>query len=244
MTLDAPHRHGPRQSWPPISRGNCPMKTLARSRPAATLLPLVATMLIASMLAAAAAQTCNGPTRKINVGVSVSPPNVVHTTAYVAKELGLFAKHCIDANIIQFDGGRSPAATVALAQGNAFANRERRPVGRGMKVQAGLGLRAARRRRPTWSREGIKTLRRSQGQAALRRRRRRRRLQLAHRPRGAEQRPGSAVDDAQFISQGTAGPAARAGRRPDRRRRAASGGRLPRHEEEARASTSSSRSPS
>ena len=40
--------------------------------------------------------------RKINVGVSVAPPNVVHTSPYVAKALGLFAKRCIDANIVQF----------------------------------------------------------------------------------------------------------------------------------------------
>ena len=43
--------------------------------------------------------------RKINIGVSVAPPNVVHTSPYVAKELGFFAKRCIDANIIQFEGG-------------------------------------------------------------------------------------------------------------------------------------------
>ena len=43
--------------------------------------------------------------RKINVGVAVAPPNVVHTAPYVAKALGFFAKHCVDANIIQFDGG-------------------------------------------------------------------------------------------------------------------------------------------
>src|SRR5215470_3953487 len=66
----------------------------------------IATLLAGSLMATgAAAQNagCPGPMRKINVGVSVSPPNVVHTTIYVAKELGLFAKHCIDANVIQFD---------------------------------------------------------------------------------------------------------------------------------------------
>ena len=100
--------------------------------------------------------------RKINVGVSVSPPNVVHTTAYVAKELGLFAKHCIDVNIIQFDGGSSPAASVALTQGNTFATVSDVQVGRGMKVkqiwglapQGAAGLRGRRRHQG---------LRRSQG---------------------------------------------------------------------------------
>ena len=38
----------------------------------------------------AAAQTCPAM-RKINVAVSVAPPNVVHTSPYVAKELGFFA---------------------------------------------------------------------------------------------------------------------------------------------------------
>ena len=79
----------------------------------------------------ATAQACSGPLRKINVGVSVSPPNVVHTAAYVAKELGIFARHCIDANIIQFDGGSSPAASVALTQGNTFTTVNDVQIGRG-----------------------------------------------------------------------------------------------------------------
>ena len=41
-------------------------------------------------VSAASAQSC--PTmRKINIGVSSAPPNVVHTSPYIAKELGLFA---------------------------------------------------------------------------------------------------------------------------------------------------------
>src|ERR1700681_3622397 len=79
----------------------------------------------------AAAQVCTGPLRKINVGVSVTPPNVAHTTPYVARALGLFAKHCIDASIIQFDGGQSPAALVAVAQGTAIANVTDVAIGRG-----------------------------------------------------------------------------------------------------------------
>ena len=46
-------------------------------------------------------------------------PNVVHTSPYVAKALGFFAKRCIDANIVQFEGGQSQTANVAAAQGNA-----------------------------------------------------------------------------------------------------------------------------
>jgi hypothetical protein len=83
----------------------------------------------------AAAQTCSGPLRKINIGVSVTPPNVAHTTPYVAKALGFFAKHCIDANIMQFDGGQSPAALAAVNQGTAIANVTDVAIGRGAKAQ-------------------------------------------------------------------------------------------------------------
>ena len=78
--------------------------------------------------------------RKINIGVSVSPPNVVHTTPYVAKALGYFAKRCIDANIIQFEGGQSPAAKAAAAQGTALVSVSPIAVGRGVKVQQIWGL--------------------------------------------------------------------------------------------------------
>ncbi|HEY2136685.1 MAG TPA: ABC transporter substrate-binding protein, partial [Xanthobacteraceae bacterium] len=99
---------------------------------------IVAGLALATGVGPASAQTCPAM-RKINVGVSVSPPNVVHTTAYVAKELGIFAAHCIDANIIQFDGGTSPAATVALTQGT-FTSVSDVQVGRGMKVKQVWGL--------------------------------------------------------------------------------------------------------
>src|SRR5690348_4065361 len=84
---------------------------------------LSTTCLIGFDTSPAAAQNAPCPTmRKINIGVSVAPPNVVHTAPYVAKELGIFAKRCIDANIIQFDGGQSPAAKAAAAQGTALVS--------------------------------------------------------------------------------------------------------------------------
>src|ERR1700723_2241354 len=106
-------------------------------------LPLVAAaalMCEAGLAPAAAQADCKGALRKINVGVAVSPPNVVHTTPYVAKELGIFAKHCIDANIIQFDGGESPASTAAVAQGTPIANISDVAIGRGMKAKQIWGL--------------------------------------------------------------------------------------------------------
>lgn len=78
--------------------------------------------------------------RKINIGVSVAPPNVVHTSPYVAKELGYFEKHCIDAAIIQFEGGSSPAAKAAAAQGTALVSVQPVAIGRGVKVQQIWGL--------------------------------------------------------------------------------------------------------
>jgi NitT/TauT family transport system substrate-binding protein len=78
--------------------------------------------------------------RKINIGVSVAPPNVVHTSPYIAKELGFFAKRCIDANIIQFEGGQSATSNAAAAQGSAIVSVSDVPIGRGMKVQQFWGL--------------------------------------------------------------------------------------------------------
>src|SRR5262245_57082457 len=87
----------------------------------------------------AAAQSCRAM-RKINIGVSVAPPNVVHTSPYVAKELGFFAKRCIEPTIIQFDGGASATASAAAAQGSAIVSVNEVAIGRGMKVQQFWGL--------------------------------------------------------------------------------------------------------
>jgi len=87
----------------------------------------------------AVAQSCSAM-RKINIGVSVAPPNVVHTSPYVAKELGFFAKRCIEPNIIQFEGGASATANAAAAQGSAIVSVGDVAIGRGMKVQQFWGL--------------------------------------------------------------------------------------------------------
>src|SRR5258705_13531473 len=78
--------------------------------------------------------------RKINIGVSVAPPNVVHTSPYIAKELGFFAKRCIDANIIQFEGGQSATSNAAAVQGSAIVAVSDVAIGNGMKVQQFWGL--------------------------------------------------------------------------------------------------------
>jgi len=101
-----------------------------------------ALMVLAALIAEAAAQAGPGcaTMRKVNVGVSVAPPNVVHTSPYVAKALGLFQKRCIDANVIQFEGGQSQTANVAAAQGSAIVSVSDVAIGRGMKVQQIWGL--------------------------------------------------------------------------------------------------------
>lgn len=114
-------------------------------------------LLMVTAATAAVAQTPNCTTmRKINVGVSVAPPNVVHTSPYVAKALGLFAKRCIDANIIQFEGGQSQTANVAAAQGSAIVSVSDVAIGRGMKVQQIWGL-APRMPQAYMVSEGVKT---------------------------------------------------------------------------------------
>jgi NitT/TauT family transport system substrate-binding protein len=104
------------------------------------------------------AQTApNCPTmRKINIGVSVAPPNVVHTSPYVAKALGYFAKRCIDANIVQFEGGQSQTSNVAAAQGTAIVSVNDVAIGRGLKVQQIWGL-APRMPQAYMVQEGITT---------------------------------------------------------------------------------------
>jgi ABC-type nitrate/sulfonate/bicarbonate transport system substrate-binding protein len=105
----------------------------------ATALILAALAALSQEAAAQSAPNCPAM-RKINIGVSVAPPNVVHTSPYVAKALGFFAKRCIDANIVQFEGGQSATANVAAAQGTALVSVSDVAIGRGLKVQQIWGL--------------------------------------------------------------------------------------------------------
>jgi ABC-type nitrate/sulfonate/bicarbonate transport system substrate-binding protein len=152
----------------------------------------------------ASAQAPNCPTmRKINVGVSVAPPNVVHTSPYVAKELGFFAKRCIDANIVQFEGGQSATSSAAAAQGSAIVSVGDVAIGRGMKVQQFWGL-APRMPQAYMVSPDVKTAKDLTG----------RRLSATgggvggfnwRMGREVLRTAGLTVDDAQFISSATAG---------------------------------------
>ena len=106
------------------------------------LLPLMAGTFVLAAASAAAAQTAPAcaTMRTVTVGVSVAPPNVVHTAPYVAKDLGFFAKRCIDAKIVQFEGGASATSSAAAAQGSAIVSVGDVAIGRGLKVQQFWGL--------------------------------------------------------------------------------------------------------
>jgi ABC-type nitrate/sulfonate/bicarbonate transport system substrate-binding protein len=158
-------------------------------------------MLAALLISPAHAQNC--PTlRKVNVGVSVAPPNVVHTAPYVAKALGFFAKHCVDANIIQFDGGGAGTSVTAVAQGSAISNLPDVAIARGLKGKQIWGL-APLAPQGYVVPGSVKTAADLKG----------RRLSAAGGVGGFNwvigravlRTAGLAVDDAQFISQGTAG---------------------------------------
>src|SRR5262249_1902606 len=103
---------------PPPAPTVAPAKpTAAAAQPTANPTPPVFTPGAAPQQAAA---SCSGQMRKLTLGIAVTPPNVVLTTPFVARGLGLFAKHCIDANLVQFEGGLSQTSLTAVAQGAAM----------------------------------------------------------------------------------------------------------------------------
>src|SRR6266487_3768906 len=115
------------------------LKTKEKNTGGTMRLLAIAVGLSAALLSPASAQNCP-VLRKINIGVAVAPPNVVHTAPYVAKALGLFAKHCVDANIIQFDGGAAGTSVTAVAQGTAISNLPDVAIARGLKGKQIWGL--------------------------------------------------------------------------------------------------------
>jgi NitT/TauT family transport system substrate-binding protein len=175
--------------------------TLRSPRAARTGVILCALIGAMSASAPAQAQTCT-TMRKINVGVAVAPPNVVHTAPFVAKALGYFAKRCLDVNIIQFDGGAAGTSVTAVAQGTAVSNLPDVAIARGLKGKQVWGL-APRPPQAYVVGENIHTAADLKGK----------RLSAAGGVGGFNwlmgrevlRSAGLTVDDAQFISQGTAG---------------------------------------
>lgn len=83
---------------------------------------------------------CAGKMRPLSVGVSVVPPRVVHTVPYVAKGLGLYAKYCIDATILAFEGASSATHMTAVQQGRIVGSVTHVAIGRGMKGKQIWGM--------------------------------------------------------------------------------------------------------
>jgi NitT/TauT family transport system substrate-binding protein len=162
-----------------------------------------AALVLGTLTAAPAlAQSCSGPLRKINIGVAVAPPNVVHTAPYIAKALGFFAKRCIDANIIQFDGGLAGTSVTAVGQGTAISTLPDTAIAQGLKAKQIWGL-APRPPQAYVVSADIKSPADLKGK----------RLSAAGGVGGFNwlvgrevlRSAGLTADDAQFISQGTAG---------------------------------------
>lgn len=150
-----------------------------------------------------ASAACTGQLRKITIGVAVAPPNVVHTSPFVARALGLFAKHCIDANIVQFEGGLSQTSLTAVAQGASMGPLNESAIGAGLKGKQVWGM-APRPPQAYMVSEAVKTAADLKGK----------RLSAAGGGVGSFnwvmgrevlKTAGLTVDDVQFISQGTAG---------------------------------------
>src|ERR1700684_3811967 len=171
-------------------------------RPHAAIGATAFILLTALIAAPALAHSCSGPLRRINVGVAVAPPNVVHTAPYVAKALGFFAKRCIDANIIQFDGGLAGTSVTAVGQGAALSTLPDTAIAQGLKARQIWALAPRPPQAYVVSAE-IKTPADLKGK----------RLSGAGGVGGFNWQVGPAalglagltVDDAQFIAQGTAG---------------------------------------
>jgi ABC-type nitrate/sulfonate/bicarbonate transport system substrate-binding protein len=137
-------------SAPPTSAPAAPKPTTAAA-PAANATPAPAAagqptaaaspqVFTAGAAPAQAASTCSGQLRRVTIGVAVAPPNVVHTSPFVARALGLFAKHCVDANIVQFEGGLSQTSLTAVAQGAAMGPLNEAAIGAGLKGKQVWGM--------------------------------------------------------------------------------------------------------
>lgn len=100
-----------------------------------TLVALGLGLGLATTVKAQPKPNCPNGMRPLQIGISVVPPKVVHTTPYIAKELGFFEKYCIDATITPFEGGSSAALMSALSGGKILANLTEVMVGSGMKVK-------------------------------------------------------------------------------------------------------------
>ncbi len=103
------------------------------------IVALIGVIVDAGSAAAQAKAPCK-EMRKVKLGVSVSPPNVVHTPIYVARDLGIFKSHCIEAEIVEFEGGASAANLAAVTQGQALATINATAISQGLKAKQIWGM--------------------------------------------------------------------------------------------------------
>lgn len=164
---------------------------------------LTTAMALAVCASAFAAEPACKEMRKVKLGVSVSPPNVVHTPVFVAKSLGIFSRHCIDAEIVEFEGGASAANLAAVVQGTALASINATAISQGLKAKQIWGM-APRLPQAYMVSEDIKTAADLKGK----------RLSAAGGGVGSFnwvmgrevlKTAGLSVDDVQFVSSATAG---------------------------------------
>lgn len=184
--------------------GECIRSRSLFTRPTALrLLIVLLAIVFSSDLAGAQSKVPCKEMRKVKFGVSVSPPNVVHTPIYVARDLGIFAKHCIDAEIVEFEGGASAANLAAVAQGRALATINATAIAQGLKAKQFWGM-APRLPQAYMVSEEIKTAADLKGK----------RLSATGggvggfnwvMGREVLKTAGLKVDDVQFVSQATAG---------------------------------------
>jgi NitT/TauT family transport system substrate-binding protein len=177
---------------------------LTLAAPAVLIMIIAMSGIIAKVgTAAAQAKAPCKEMRKIKIGVSVAPPNVVHTPVYVARDLGIFKNRCIDAEIVEFEGGSSAANLAAVTQGQAVASINATAISQGLKAKQFWGM-APRLPHAYMVSEEIKTAADLKGK----------RLSATGggvggfnwvMGREVLKTAGLKVDDVQFISQATAG---------------------------------------
>src|SRR3981081_1002815 len=123
---------------PPAAPTNAPVAATSASPAAA---PAATPVTFSAAAAPAnASGVCAGTLRTLTIGVPVAPPNVVHTPPFVARALGYFAKRCIDANIVQFEGGLPQPPVPAAARGAAMGPRNESAIGAGLKGKQVWGM--------------------------------------------------------------------------------------------------------
>ena len=60
--------------------------------------------------------SAQAPTKKLTLAMAVTPPNLVHVTPYLAKDLGYFKEEGLEVEIISFEGGVGPLRVLLTGQ--------------------------------------------------------------------------------------------------------------------------------